>query len=67
MACDCNGSCGLSSVPTRDLVAELATREGVDRYPVGVEGLYQLLITHPGMGCCEAVDRGPATVLVVVD
>ncbi len=63
----CDGSCSLADVPTRDLVAELATREGVQQLGVGVTGFYQILITHFGMGSSQGSDFGPATILVVVD
>ena len=66
MACDCGGSC-LSSVPTRDLVKELATREGVDQYAAGVEDWYLVRIAPNAGARNDSFDRGPATILVVVD
>lgn len=66
MSGDCNR--GLSSVPTCDLVAELATREGVTEYGIGVEDRYLLQIAYPETKSCgETCDTGPATILVVVD
>ena len=57
----------LKAVSTRDLVAELATREGVTRHLVGVEDLYYLRV-HSGQGDTHTTfDLGPATILVVVD
>lgn len=57
----------LASIPTRDLVAELTTREGVVQYLVGVEDRY-LVRVRPEQGDTRTkFDLGPATLLVVVD
>lgn len=62
----CGGSC-LSSIPTRDLVKELATREGVTEYVAGVQDRY-LVRTKSDQGISRVdFDLGPATILVVVD
>ncbi len=64
MACNCGGAC-LSSVPTRDLVAELATREGVTEFVAGVEDWYLVRIAPNTGARNDSFDRGPATILVV--
>jgi len=67
MACNCGGACNLSSIPTRDLVKELATREGVTEYVAGVQDRY-LVRTKSDQGISRVdFDLGPATILVVVD
>ena len=57
----------LKAVSTRDLVAELATREGVTRHLVGVEDLYYLRVRSGQGDTHTTFDLGPATILVVVD
>jgi hypothetical protein len=54
----------LKAVSTRDLVAELATREGVTRHLVGVEDLYYL---RNSAAISDLAHLVPATILVVVD
>lgn len=57
----------LAGVPTCDLVAELATREGVTEYVAGVQDRY-LVRTKSDQGISRVdFDLGPATILVVVD
>ena len=57
----------LDSISTRDLVAELATREGVTRHLVGVKDLYYLRVRSGQGDTHTTFDLGPATILVVVD
>ena len=57
----------LTSIPTCDLVAELATREGVVRYLVGVEDGYLVRVCPERDESYGRSDLGPATILVVVD
>ena len=54
----------LKAISTRDLVAELATREGVTRHLVGVEDLYYL---RNSAAISDLAHLVPATILVVVD
>jgi hypothetical protein len=67
MACNCNGSCGLSAVPTCDLVKERISREGVVEQQAGPGDIYRIHIATPGRGESTYIDRGPARILVVVD
>jgi len=57
----------LATVPTCDLVAELAAREGVVRYLVGVEDGYLVRVCPERDESYGRSDLGPATILVVVD
>ena len=57
----------LAAVPTRDLVAELATREGVVQYIAGHEDRYQVRVRPEDGDGHAKFDLGPATILVVVD
>ena len=67
MACDSGGPSSLADVPTCDLVAELATREGVTEYVAGVQDRY-LVRTKSDQGISRVdFDLGPAVILVVVD
>ena len=57
----------LDSISTRDLVAELATREGVTEYVAGAQDRY-LVRTKTDDGISRVdFDLGPAVILVVVD
>ena len=57
----------LKAVPTRDLVAELVTREGVTQHTVGVEDRYLVRVRPEHGDARTKFDLGPATLLVVVD
>ena len=57
----------LKAVSTRDLVAELATREGVTEFTVGVEDGYLVRVCPERDESYGKSDLGPATILVVVD
>ncbi|WP_461369549.1 hypothetical protein [Candidatus Darwinibacter acetoxidans] len=57
----------LDSISTRDLVKEIATREGVTRHLVGVEDLYFLRVRSGQGDTHTTFDLGPAVILVVVD
>ena len=57
----------MTDVPTCDLVAELATREGVTEYVAGGQDRYLVRVkTDEGVSRVD-FDLGPATILVVVD
>jgi hypothetical protein len=57
----------LISISTCDLVAELATREGVTEYVAGVQDRYLVRVkTDEGVSRVD-FDLGPAVILVVVD
>ena len=58
---------GCKDVPTCDLVAELATREGVTEFTVGVEDGYLVRVCPERDESYGKSDIGPATILVVVD
>lgn len=67
MTCNSGGPSSLADVPTCDLVAELATREGVTEYVAGVQDRYLVRVkTDDGVSRVD-FDLGPATILVVVD
>ena len=67
MARNSGGPSSLADVPTCDLVAELATREGVTEYVAGVQDRYLVRMkTDEGVSRVD-FDLGPATILVVVD
>jgi hypothetical protein len=67
MACNSGGPSSLADVPTCDLVAELATREGVTEYVAGVQDRYLVKVkTDEGVSRVD-FDLGPAVILVVVD
>jgi len=58
----------LSGIPTNDLIAELATREGIEVYTVGTEEEY--LIKRMGVEARHEVleaYHGPIRILTVVD
>ena len=57
----------LKAVPTCDLVKELATREGVTQFLVGVEDGYLVRVCPERDESYGKSDLGPATILVVVD
>jgi len=59
----------LTSIPTRDLVAELSQRAGVSAIVVDPEQRYTLTVTdrHAAQATTVVGDFGPATLLVVVD
>ena len=67
MACNSGGPSSLADVPTCDLVAELATREGVTEFTVGVEDGYLVRVCPERDESYGKSDIGPATILVVVD
>ena len=67
MACNSGGPSSLADVPTCDLVAELATREGVTEYVAGVQDRYLVRVTTDDWDSRVDLDRGPAVILVVVD
>ncbi len=57
----------LDSISARDLVKEIATREGVTEYVAGPQDRY-LVRTKTDDGISRVdFDLGPATILVVVD
>ena len=57
----------LDSISTRDLVKEIATREGVAEYVAGVQDRYLVrVMTDEGVSRVD-IDLGPAVILVVVD
>lgn len=57
----------LATASTYALVSELATRQGVSRYSVGVEDDYLVRI-RPDCGDSTSIfNHGPATILVVID
>ena len=57
----------LKVITTRDLVAELARREGVCRYVAGPQDRYRVRVRPEEDEGCAKFDLGPATILVVVD
>jgi hypothetical protein len=67
MACNSGDPSSLADVPTCDLVAELATREGVTEYVAGVQDRYLVRVTTDDWDSRVDLDRGPAVILVVVD
>lgn len=67
MICNSGGPSSLADVPTCDLVAELATREGVTEYVARVQDRYLVRVkTDDGTSRVE-FDLGPAVIMVVVD
>ena len=57
----------LKAVSTRDLVAELATREGVTEYVAGPQDRYLVRVMTDEWVSRVDIDLGPAVILVVVD
>ncbi|MFA7121116.1 MAG: BC1881 family protein [Bacilli bacterium] len=57
----------LATVPTCDLVKELAAREGVTEFVAGVQDRYHVKVRTVDAITTADFDLGPATILVVVD
>lgn len=57
----------LSSIPTCDLVTELATREGVTEFVAGLQDRYLVKVKADDGVTTTNFDLGPAIILVVVD